>query len=424
MKNKIILNRKELKIHVKNKYSKVFDLFSDKVGIVNAIMERHELDKYGIYMYQCLSASSVQLFGCSREVTSGGLGVSFCREDAIIGCIAEAIERYCMTYIPVNELKYCELNELPNENKFDQFYLYSDNQYKENSCFANPKVDKIYWTKIYSLSNKDKHKYWPASLIYLPFDISNPVAETSSTGLAAGFTIDDCILSGLLELIERDALMINFMQKLPANEIDLTTLSENNSDFVNVVKQDYNIKIYKLISDIKVPIFLTYIWTKKHGKIHYGIGASANIDSELAISKSVRESLFTYFYSLNIMDLKQDNPLKIKTLYEHFLYYQDEKFEKLLFHGEKIKYVREKYDFDYLINELEKLNLEIYFKELTTDDVKNSGLKVVKTIVPQLIDLNKTHSMQRLGAERFFSVPRKLNLQFSTELSTDPHPFP
>ena len=75
------------------------------------------------------------------------------------------------------------------------------------------------------------------------------------------------------------------------------------------------------------------------------------------------------------------------------------------------------------ISGMKKLS-SFYFKELTTDDVKNSGLKVVKTIVPQLIDLNKTHSMQRLGAERFFSVPRKLNLQFSTELSTDPHPFP
>ena len=43
--------------------------------------------------------------------------------------------------------------------------------------------------------------------------------------MAAGFTLDECIQSGLLELIERDALMINFMQRLNPPEINLESLN-------------------------------------------------------------------------------------------------------------------------------------------------------------------------------------------------------
>ena len=81
-------------------------------------------------------------------------------------------------------------------------------------------------------------------------------------------------------------------------------------------------------------------------KLHYGIGASTNLDSNKAIDKALKECLFTYYYSLNIMDLRKNNPDEISTLYEHFLYYQGELFEELLFESEKVKYTRELYTFD------------------------------------------------------------------------------
>ena len=68
--------------------------------------------------------------------------------------------------------------------------------------------------------------------------------------------------------------------------------------------------------------------------------------------------------------------------------------------------------------------MEVYYKELTTSDIKDTKLKVVKVVVPGLIDLNKSHIYQRLDAERFWTVPRELNLKCSDKLSSKPHPFP
>ena len=355
-KNKLILNSKEIIKILGKDYEKLSNIFSDKFGIVNAMLERHELDKYNLFMYQCLSANTVDLFGLSREVSSGGLGVNENKKIAMTSCLAEALERYCMSYIPNKEIISCKKADLKKECTFDNFFTYSAEQYDKLDMFLNPNKDKIEWTKIYSIERKNKFKYWPASLIYLPYDLNKTVAETTSTGMAAGFTLDECIQSGLLELIERDALMINFMQRLNPPEINVNSLTGENLKFIKQIQKEYNIKIYKLYSDIEIPIYLSVIYKKEKKHIHYGIGACASINSDYAINKSLKECLFTYFYSLNIMDVRQDNPNKIKTLYEHFLYYQGDNFEKLLFNSKVINYKKEVIKFNEL---LEKLKLKI-----------------------------------------------------------------
>ena len=422
--NKLILNREKILETLGKKYQGLSDIFSDKFGIVNAMLERHELDEYNLYMYQCLSANTKVLFNVSRDVSSGGLGVNENKTIAMTSCLAEALERYCMSYIPKSELISCPKAKLDTRHVFTDFSTYSPKQYKDYDQFLDPNHDSIEWTKIYNIKSKNKYMFWPASLIYLPFDINNPVAETTSTGMAAGFTIDECIKSGLLELIERDALMINFMQRLNPPEIDIDTIRGVNKKLIDKISENYHIKIYKLYSDIEVPIYFSIIYNKYKKKIHYGIGACASTDSDYAINKSLKECLFTYFYSLNIMDVRQKDPQKIKTLYEHFLYYQGDNFDKLLFNSEIKKYKREKLDFNDVLKKLNKNNIDVYYKELTTADIKNTGIKVVKVIAPSLIDLNKSHIYPRLGAKRFFEVPRKLGLKYNNNLTTLPHPFP
>lgn len=423
-KNRLILDRSEILTVLGDDYYGLTSVISDKFGIINAMLERHELEKYNLCMYQCLSSNTKDLFCLTREVSSGGLGVDNTKKNAMISCLAEALERYCMSYIPLNELCFSTLKKLNKNRTFQEFYTYSEEQYSSNRYFLNPKKDKIHWTKIYSVDDDKNWKYWPASLIYLPFELSNTVAENTSTGMAAGFNISDCIRSGLLELIERDALMINFLQRLNPPEIDISSIGGVNESLINKIKEGYSIKIYKLYSDICVPIYLSLIWKKEKGKIHYGIGASANLDSDYAINKSLKECLFTYFYSKNIMDLRKNNPKDIKALYEHFLYYQGNHFSELLFESKVEKYKYEKTTLDDVISELKKANIEVYYKELTTSDIFNTKLKVVKVIAPGLIDLNKSHVLPRLGAKRFWDVPRKLGLSVNQNLSEYPHPFP
>ncbi len=424
-KKKLIFSSEEVEELLGKEYHNLCDLVSDKTGIINAILERDELEQYGFYMYQCLSTNTQILYNLSRNVTSGGLGVNKSKKIALISCLAEAIERYCMTYTPKDELLFEYWKNIDSRYRFDSYYTYSDKQYKKlKGKYYNPLKKKIYWTKIYSANNSKKYKYWPASIIYLPFNYSNPIAETSSTGMAAGFTLQECIENGLCELLERDALMINFLQRLNPPEIDINSINDRNEDLIKLVRKKYNVKIYKLYTDINISIYFSLIWTGKGKKTHFGIGASACFESESAIEKSLKECLFTYFYSGNAMDLRKTKPEEITTLYEHYLYYQKDKFSSLLFDSEMIQYENVTTSYKQVIKELKKNGIEVYYKELTTSDVIDTNFKVVKVIAPGLVDLNKSHLLPRLGADRLWDVPKKLKLQYNTEISKMPHPFP
>lgn len=76
------------------------------------------------------------------------------------------------------------------------------------------------------------------------------------------------------------------------------------------------------------------------------------------------------------------------------------------------------------MKELKKNNLEVFYKELTTVDIKKSKIRVFRTIVPGLIDLNKSYLLRREGADRFWSVPKKLGIKVGKKLTSMPHPFP
>lgn len=399
-------------------------IFSDKTGIINAILKRNELKKYGLQMFQCLSAQTKILFDSDRNVSSGGLGIDFSTKNAFAACIGEAIERYCMSFVDGEDLLFEYWGKLPKSHRVNDFHLYTSRQYKITKDFLDPKLAKISWVKISNFFNHKKYIYWPASLIYLPFKYGKAVAETSSTGVSAHNDANKAIVGGLLELLERDALMINFLQQLKPPEININSIIGKNKKLIKKIKCGYNIRIYKLFSDIRIPIFLGFIWKKRGNKVHYGIGACAALSSEKAIEKILKECLFTYFYSKNILDLKQKNKNNINTLYEHFLFYQDKKFFKLLPNSKQQDYKVERCSINFLVDELKKNSLDVYFKELTTPDVKVAKIKVFKVIVPGLIDLNKSHLLKREGASRFWDVPRKLGLKVRKNLSNMPHPFP
>ena len=137
MKNKLIFDPKEIESILGKEYKGLSTIFSDKIGIINVILRRFELEEYNLKMYQCLSADTKKIFDLSRDVSSGGLGISDTDKGAIISCIAEAVERYCMSYIPKNELIKSYWNDIDDKYKIQDYQLYTDEQYDNNNNFFN-----------------------------------------------------------------------------------------------------------------------------------------------------------------------------------------------------------------------------------------------------------------------------------------------
>ena len=104
--------------------------------------------------------------------------------------------------------------------------LYSDEQYARAGLrlpAAGRRRARVTWIDGVELPGGEPVAL-PASLVYLAFPPPRPedfFAPATSNGLAAGPTSSAAVLGGLCELIERDALMITWMNRLPATEIEL-----------------------------------------------------------------------------------------------------------------------------------------------------------------------------------------------------------
>ena len=143
-KNKLILDSKEIIDFLGKDYNGLAEIFSDKFGIINAMLKREELSKYGLYMYQCLSANAKVLYNLDREVSSGGLGVSEDEKSAMISCLAEAIERYTISYIPKKEVIYKKKVNYPNHEYFKIFiHIAKNNMIKINNLLIPKRITYI-----------------------------------------------------------------------------------------------------------------------------------------------------------------------------------------------------------------------------------------------------------------------------------------
>ena len=401
-------------------------LLDDQVGIVNAALERNFLEPFGLYSFQTLASRISVVFGTFRDATSGGLGINANRKYALLGAFGEAVERYCLSYIDDSSIIKTSYSNLPSEERPQTFGLYSKGQYEKNREFVNPRSSSIEWIRCSALYNKDKpFIWWPASLVFVPSDSITRVAETTSTGTSAALSRNRSIRSGLLEVLERDALAISFLNRLPVIDVELQSLPASETIFVQKISQRFKVRIMRILTGSFAPVYCSIIWKGSGRNIHFGIGGGCDFNSELAIRKSLIEALFTFHYSKDVMDLRVERPASIKALYEHFLFYQRDNFPLLPFESLGVEKFRRTYlSFPAVVNRLENAGLSAYCVDLTTRDVRSFGWHVTKVVVPGMCDINPNHNLAREGCARLKTVPRSLGLKSSDDFYSLPHPFP
>ena len=78
---------------------------------------------------------------------------------------------------------------------------------------------KIEWSPVWSLRD-ERFKYLPTSLFYFFYRAQLPFGADSN-GCAAGNTLEEAIVQGFLELVERDAYAIWWYNRLQRPEVDL-----------------------------------------------------------------------------------------------------------------------------------------------------------------------------------------------------------
>ena len=368
------------------------------------------------------------------------------KDDALLKSIVEGIERFCL-YKPPKKFMEFTLDELDkSEHKYldpREMIPFSKNQLKNKAYAqfiqkANSKYGFVRGVSV--LSGADN--FIPAQLVYLNYKRlkSEPVIQLPlSTGAAAGSSISLAILSGICECIERDAFMIAYLTKFVKSEVDITSHPDLKIFNDLALRYRSKIRLFDITNDISVPTY----WALYIDETGIGpaltVGASASLNQLRAMKSALEESLHSRTWIRSHMNAAMGKEEKRNQMLERGLYWSKlERLKKLswLLEGNWKKKTVDKIDeknkiFNDVDDELEYIcslleSYEIFYVDITRKDVLESGIKVVKVIIPGLQPLYLDERYPYLGGGRLQAVARKrVSLDKSKKISfnTCPHPF-
>ncbi len=396
-------------------------------GIVPYLKPYHPVAGVPIYNVgsgKNLALQSSSLFWLNLHLRSANGGKGRTEIQAKTGALCEAIERYSLMYQGPTHTVQATYTELENAMHPNSCMLYSDAQYQEREQI-NSESTKFYslipiifdtnvsmdWTLVYNLSTQS-FIHLPSCYCYAQYpaeDEKRLYAYPDSNGCAAGNTIEEAILQGFLELVERDAAAIWWYNRLQYPAIDLTTAQNPYIDEMVTYYQSIgrSLQVLDITTDLNIPVFVSISYDlQTGGKILYAFGA--HIDAHIALERAVvelnqllpvvlqKEGYLTkdqvfidWLETATIHDNPYVTPLEVKA--------KDMQTEYPMPCAPTV------YDsVHYCIHTAAQQGLETLVVDLTQPDI---GLSVAKVIVPGL-----RHFWRRTAPGRLYDVPVKMGI--------------
>ena len=431
-------------------------MISPKVGIIRHL-------GHGLYHAQdpvtfALGVAATDLSRINGIVNSpkgGGGGEQLA--GAVAATIGEAAERYCMLFYDKGEMVYAPWREVADDAPTPEMLrLYSREQVEREPPGSRMRFfdedARVYWTWGTSLTS-GKPRLVPAGLVYMGYswdDDEAAVGRNASSGLAAGLTIEEAILTALYELVERDAFTIRWLNRMPGRrlEIDDPELREDLDTRFHASHPRVDIRLYDLTLDVPVPTAFMIMRRPAEFGPSLSLGASTRGTMREAVVKAMREAGQALpYYRFLLQQLgswePRDDFTDLTTFDHHCILYQrrpdlvpaairpwDEVEETVpLSAVPRASTGSVLGDIRALVEHLAAVGLEVIVCEVTTPDVAEVGLRVVRVVVPGLVPMHGNHNYPFLGVRRLYDVPAKLGWERygwdpAAPLNPMPHPFP
>ena len=258
-----------------------------------------------------------------REGLSGGsFGKGSTAEQGEASALMEAIERYSGIF---------QGDEIRVTRRFTDFapgaavspndvLLFSETQYRgglapimgHDVTPTAPPFDpsaKIEWSPVWSLRD-ECFKYLPTSLLYF-FHTGGSAAgyiHADSNGCAAGNTIEEAIVQGFLELVERDLYAIWWYNRLQRSELDLNRFDD---PYVRDLKAQLantgrRLWVLDITSDLGIPSFVALSHAVQNGHDFVEYGSGAHFDPRIALLRALTE--VNQFLSIGLMGARNAAP--------------------------------------------------------------------------------------------------------------------
>lgn len=362
-----------------------------------------------------------------------GFGAGLTALEAMTKAVAEALELYAARQCSQTDLRYCSLSDL-DQDFLDprQLSLYQLSQYRKPrfpySRFTSRM--QITWTRG-SWLDSGQRVWLPAHLTYFRVDLSGEpeFSQVTTSGLAAGTTIENASLHAILELAERDAFITTWLCQLPSRRLlpDASLDHASARIISRFERQGMEVRFYLLENEINIPVVLCVVLGdgRQWPGATIGLGAGANCVT--ATGKALLEqALIGPAMRREMLAGKRvipKRPQNIKTPLDHALYYTPkERARAFDFLDSKKMPAVSLSDLELshtislagCLDRLRAAGVRVAIKDLTPSKF-STRFRVVRALATKLQPIHFGFDLARLGNPRLSRMMKK---------GINPHPHP
>ena len=375
-------------------------------------------------------------------------GSHFTIDAALTQVLFEAIERYCASIVDYSILVLSR----PVTASFvwgDRLPLYAPFQYARAGWpFRQLTADSlIYWAPARSLISA-RPCFIPAAFVYIPYRPTSTdewLGPSTSTGMAASWSWTHACLTGLLEACERDAFTIMWMNRLSMPRLRLEPGSPLAADIDRLLAgRNARVTFVDITNDLAVPTVMAVLESIVDGHRFVTVGASAKpryadaIRKAMAEAVSDRERLSHVCRQpgerwrpapdfSNVVDFEWHSLLYTYSEYQAALDFLTASPIDCPIPVDREPHGTDRDALYRVLSALSRDGHDVIAVDLTTRDIADLGISVVKVMAPTLVPLNPDHRFPWLGHRRLYTVPRRLGYRETDtqpdDLNPMPHPF-
>lgn len=370
------------------------------------------------------------------------------RDAAWTSCLGEAAERYSAACWDPEELLLSRYADLKGRSVHPtDLVLYREEQYRDLPYAPYSDETMLRWIRGRSLLQGDE--VWiPAIAVLMDYQVHNPqefLVPVTSNGLAAGPTLADAVLGAIYEVIERDALLIAWHNRLAGCRYDPALHPDREVQQLakSYRRRGVELALFKLPTDHPVAVFAGIAFQRNgYGGPYATVGLGANLDPLRAaraaalevgqVRPAFRERCRKHGAE-RIAELVA-NPEKVTTLEDHALLYAHPKMAHAFDFLEgaqspwpDVQVISTSTALSTLLDHFRAVGQDLLYVNLTPRDLQPLGVFAARALIPRFVPIWFGQAERRLGGRRLFELPFQLHLRDApvdlVSLNPLPHPI-
>ncbi|MEX2803664.1 YcaO-like family protein [Streptococcus sp. H31] len=412
------------------------------------------------HRYMDLNSTFSPLIGAENRLNNSSDNNAYGRasdfEASKISAILECVERNFNSFNKQNrESIFDSYKNLKGKaiNPY-RFTLHSESEYS-NKMFKYSKYseeEKYLWYWAWS-TKKKTYVLVPKQLIHYhdtdEEERSKRFVYDTSNGAAVGSSVEEALLYGIFELLERDSFLVSFYtkEKLVEVDINISNLSEVQMMRLYLESKGYKLYFFDITKETRIPaVWCLLVNSDDEGMVKTYSAAGCNFNPEKAVlsafyevisSVPIYESLYNDSEFLDRREFLHKDIKNVTEFEDHVLYYSDPRsFQNYDYLFTSLKsssmidlypewYVEKKYHNEDLNDDIRELLSvlhdkfdDVIFADLTTNKMSSLGLCCVKVLIPGVQVVTFGQQNARINWERLN------NYAIDFKFNTLPHPFP